>query len=143
MNLLIALFLLLPQAAAPDKVKQFSAKEIDTLAAKMVPGYLDKGEGYTVMVNRRTEKGQSELHEIDTDVFYVVDGTATFTTGGTIVGGKTTAPGEIRGTSIKGGKARKITKGDVLTIPHGTPHWFSDVQGTFTYMIIKTATGKK
>ena len=139
MILLMAMLLLMAEG---DPVKHFPAKDVEAAAAKLVAATLDKGEKYTVMVNRRKEAGQSEVHAVDTDVFYVMDGAATFTTGGAIVGGKTTAPGEIRGAGIQGGTRRRISKGDILTIPFGTPHWFSEVHGTVTYLIVKIANGK-
>jgi hypothetical protein len=44
-------------------------------------------------------------------VMYILDGTATIVTGGDVVGGKTSAPGEIRGQSIRGGKEQRLSKG--------------------------------
>ena len=139
---MILLMTMLLMLAEGDPVKHFPAKEVEALLSKPAPT-LDKGDKYTVMINRRNQAGQSEVHAVDTDVFYVVEGSATFTTGGTMVGGKSTAPGEIRGTGIQGGKSRRISKGDILTIPFGTPHWFSEVHGTVTYLIVKIANGPK
>ncbi len=134
MILLLALAFLL---AGSDPVTHITAKETAAALEKQPFATLTKGDNHTVMLAHRTSAGQSELHEHETDVFYIVDGSATFTTGGTIVAGKTTAPNEIRGTGIQGGNARRIAKGDVLTIPAGTPHWFSGVQGSVTYFIVK------
>src|SRR5947207_2403119 len=80
-----------------------------------------------VAINRRTGPGQSEIHDKETDTFYILEGAATFVTGGKVVGGKTTAPGQIRGTSIDGGQSVQLHKGDVIVIPAGTPHWFKEV----------------
>ena len=74
---------------------------------------------------------------LDTDVIYVLDGSATFVTGGTMMGGKTVEPNEIRGDSITGGQTRTIAKGDVITVPNGTPHWFESVKGPLTYYVVK------
>jgi uncharacterized protein GlcG (DUF336 family) len=95
------------------------------------------GRNYMVHASRREKAGQAEVHVLDTDVIYVQDGSATFVTGGTVVGGKTIEPNEIRGDSITGGDTRKITRGDVITVPNGTPHWFQDVKGTLTYYVVK------
>jgi quercetin dioxygenase-like cupin family protein len=78
-----------------------------------------------------------EAHTEDTDVIYVLQGTATLVTGGTIVGAKTVAPGEIRGTMVLGGDERTLTKGDVVVIPAGTPHWFKLVPGPIVYYTVK------
>lgn len=84
----------------------------------------------------------AEIHERDTDIVYVLDGTATFVTGGTMVDGKTTGPDEIRGKSINGGETRKLLKGDVVIVPNGTPHWFREVGGTFLYYVVKVTASE-
>ena len=73
-----------------------------------------------VHASRRDTEGQVEVHTKDADIIYMLDGSTTFVTGGTMVGGKTTAPDEIRGTSIQGGETRTLTKGDVMFVPKGT-----------------------
>jgi mannose-6-phosphate isomerase-like protein (cupin superfamily) len=79
----------------------------------------------------------AEVHLRETDVIYVQDGGATFVTGGSVIEGKTTAPDEIRGTSIRDGETRRLVKGDVIIVPKGTPHWFREVQAPFTYYVVK------
>lgn len=95
------------------------------------------GETYMVHASRREKAGQSEVHDLDTDIIYVLDGTATMVTGGQAVDAKTTAPFEHRGSSIEGGETRQLKKGDVIIVPKGTPHWFKQVDGTFLYYVVK------
>lgn len=95
------------------------------------------GRNYMVHASRRERPGQAEVHVLDTDVIYVLDGAATFVTGGTVVGGTTVEPNEIRGESISGGARRRLGRGDVITVPNGTPHWFQEVQGPLTYYVVK------
>jgi quercetin dioxygenase-like cupin family protein len=90
-----------------------------------------------VMVNRRTAPGQVEVHDKETDTFYVLDGSATFVTGGTMIGGAVTAAGQQRGTDIKGGDVHKLAKGDVMVIPAGVPHWFKEVPSSIDYYVVK------
>ena len=92
---------------------------------------------YMVNTSRRDGPGQAEIHTLDTDIIYVVDGSATFVTGGTAVETKEIAPNEIRGSRIDGGDTRKLTKGDVIIVPNGVPHWFKEVGGAFLYYTIK------
>jgi mannose-6-phosphate isomerase-like protein (cupin superfamily) len=92
---------------------------------------------YKVQAGRRVIPGSVEIHTRDTDVFYILDGSATFVTGGTAVDQNTIAPGEIRAKSITGGTERHLTKGDVIVIPHGTPHQFTAVSGPFLYFVVK------
>jgi glc operon protein GlcG len=90
-----------------------------------------------VHASRRDSAGMAEVHAKDTDIIYVLDGTATVVTGGSVIDGKATAADELRGKSIQNGERRKLAKGDVMIVPNGTPHWFQDVRGPFTYYVVK------
>jgi len=95
------------------------------------------GRNYMVHASRREKPGMAEVHVKDTDIIYVLEGTATFVTSGIVVEPKTTAPDEIRGASIQGGETRQLVKGDVIVVPNGTPHWFQQVSGPFLYYVVK------
>jgi glc operon protein GlcG len=95
------------------------------------------GRNYMVHTSRRDNPGLAEIHTLDTDIIYVMAGTATFVTGGTAVDNKEIAPNEIRGSRIEGGDTRQLVKGNVIIVPNGTPHWFKEVGGTFLYYTIK------
>jgi len=111
--------------------------------ASRVAGAFAKGQplletaGYKVHASRRVEPGQAEIHTLDTDVIYVVDGSATLVTGGKAVDAKEIAPNEIRGAKIEGGEEQRITKGDVIVIPNGLPHQFTAVTGELHYFVCK------
>ena len=92
---------------------------------------------YMVNTSRRDQPGLAEIHTLDTDIIYVVAGTATFVTGGSAVETKEIAPNEIRGSRIDGGDTRQLVKGDVIIVPNGVPHWFKEVGGAFLYYTIK------
>ena len=112
----------------------------DQVAASFAKGavLLDgTGRNYMVHTSRRATPGQAEIHTRDTDIIYVVEGSATLVTGGTAVGAKETEPDELRGSAIDGGVTRRIAKGDVITIAAGTPHWFKDVPGPIAYYTVK------
>lgn len=99
---------------------------------------LDESERhYMVHTSRRDKPGLAEIHKLDTDIIYVMQGSATIVTGGTAVNARETAPDEIRGTGIEGGITRKLSKGEVLIVPNNTPHWFKEVNGEFLYYTIK------
>jgi glc operon protein GlcG len=119
-------------AAAP---RYFPSADVRASFAK--GGLLVQTAGYQVHTSRRDMPGMAEVHARDTDVMYILDGTATIVTGGDVVGGKTTAPGEIRGTSIRGGKPQSLAKGDVFIVPNGVPHWFRDVPRPIEYYVVK------
>jgi quercetin dioxygenase-like cupin family protein len=102
-----------------------------------IVGPLVSAKDYTVSGIKRTKPGEVEIHDHETDIFYVTDGEATFVTGGTIVGAKQTAPGQTRGTDLHGGQTVHLKKGDVITIPAGVPHWFKDVSPSISYLTVK------
>ena len=95
------------------------------------------GRNYMVHACRREKPGQAEIHTKDTDVIYVLDGAATFITGGEAINAKTTAPDELRGESIRNGQTRQIAKGDVIVVPNGVPHQFAQVTDPFLYYVVK------
>jgi len=100
-------------------------------------GGLATGPDYSVGAMHRSASGAAELHEKQTDVYYVADGAATFVTGGVMLGDKVVSPGQHQGTGIQGGEVHHLSKGDVLVIPAGVPHWFKDVPDSVNYLLIK------
>ena len=79
-----------------------------------------------------------DVHLLQSDIWYVLGGNATVVTGGTVVNAKTSQPNQIKGTAIDGGQAHHLSKGDVLIIPKGVPHWVKEVQqAPFFYMEFK------
>lgn len=92
---------------------------------------------YMVHTSKREKPGQAEVHALDTDIIYVLQGSATFVTGGTAIDAKQTEPNELRGIRIDGGDTRQLVKGDVIVVPNNTPHWFKEVNGTLLYYTIK------
>jgi len=110
----------------------------DKVAAAFVKGApLVEDDGYKVHASHRAEAGKVEVHARDTDIIYVLEGSATLVTGGTVVEGKTVEPDEIRGASIRGGSNREIKKGDLIIVPNSVPHWFQRVPGPLNYYVVK------
>ncbi len=130
---------LLPAILAANANAAVTHLEARDVSAAFTKGAaLAQGDTYKVDASRRDAPGEVEVHEKDTDIFYVLDGTATFVTGGTLQDGRQTAPFEIRGTKLVGGDVRTLAKGDVIVVPKGTPHWFRDVKGPITYFVVKS-----
>lgn len=92
---------------------------------------------YMVHASRRDGPGLVEVHTKDTDILYVLKGSATVLTGGTMVDGEPIAADEIRGKEITGGETRELVPGDAMIIPNGVPHWFKSVRGPFLYFVVK------
>jgi len=124
--------------AAQLPVSYFPKKDVDDGFAKgsvLFDG--SGGRNYMVHASRREGPGMVEVHTKDTDILYVLKGTATVVTGGTMVDGKNIAADEIRGKEITGGETRKLVPGDAMIIPNGVPHWFKEVQAPFLYYVVK------
>ena len=111
------------------------AKSVAAAFAKGMP--LLETAGYKVHASRRVEPGQAEIHTLDTDVIYVVEGSATLVTGGKAIDASEIAPNEIRGSKIEGGEEHQISKGQVIVIPNGVPHQFTTVTGELHYFVCK------
>jgi mannose-6-phosphate isomerase-like protein (cupin superfamily) len=99
----------------------------DKVTATMAKGgAIVEDRGLRVLANRRGT-GEVEVHTKTNHVFIIVEGEATLITGGKLVGGKQTAVDQIRAASVEGGQTHHLTKGDVITIPANTPHWFKEI----------------
>lgn len=117
------------------KVTYFPAPQVSKAFEKGMP--LLEITNYKVHASHRDEPGVVEVHTRDTDIIYMLEGSATLVTGGTLVDARTIEPEEIRGRESHGGDTRVLTKGDVVVIPNGTPHWFKEVKGPVNYYVVK------
>jgi len=101
-------------------------------------GEIVNDKGLVILANRRGS-GEVEVHDKTNHIFIIVEGEATFVTGGTLVGAKNTAPGQTRATGMNGGQTHQLKKGDVITVPAKTPHWWKEVSTkTIAYYAINT-----
>jgi mannose-6-phosphate isomerase-like protein (cupin superfamily) len=100
----------------------------------------------TIVILRRIPKEGSPdrglSHERVTEVYQIVSGGGTFETGGTLANTQpvdltSEAAGPSTRGDIEGGESRRIVPGDVVVIPPGTPHRFSKLDGTITYLVTR------
>jgi mannose-6-phosphate isomerase-like protein (cupin superfamily) len=84
-----------------------------------------------------------EYHEGNTDVYFMVAGSAEIVIGGDLVERQQVAnmPGEYQGSSIRGGKSYRVKAGDILNIPPATAHWTHPDPGGLSYMLVKVNVG--
>jgi mannose-6-phosphate isomerase-like protein (cupin superfamily) len=129
-------------AQADDaRVTVIGREEVSGAFAKGKP--LVEVRDYKIHASRRQGPGIAEIHTRDTDIAYVLEGSATLVTGGTAVGVKFIGPEELRGSAITGGETRKLVPGDVVVIPNGVPHWFKDVKAPFLYYVVKVRQAER
>jgi mannose-6-phosphate isomerase-like protein (cupin superfamily) len=105
---------------------------------------VDAGGHYLgVAIVRRTNADQSALvHDKIDEIYYVLEGGGMLITGGTLIGGKQTSASPTigpgwSGTSIEGGLGKRITAGEVVIIPAGTPHMFKELDGPIRYLVYR------
>ena len=146
-------------AGAQNKVlpaTAISAAQIQALMGPRKPDTLPNirvldagGHNVGVGVLYRTE-GQTQntaVHFKVSEVYHVMKGSGTLVTGGTVVNPKTRTadsvevtredgPG-VTGTAIQGGVNHELKEGDIIVIPAGTPHWFSKINGSIAYLVIR------
>jgi mannose-6-phosphate isomerase-like protein (cupin superfamily) len=136
-----------PAAAAAQAMKVFaSSADVAALTAKakaeIKPGQpnlaqpIVQAAGYRANLEYRNGPAPASVHEQEAELFYVIDGSATIVTGGTLTEERRTNPGNLSGAGISGGTPRKIAKGDWVLVPENTAHWFSAVDGVITLMSV-------
>jgi mannose-6-phosphate isomerase-like protein (cupin superfamily) len=153
-NMIVGLALILVAAVAlakqpaPQAAPQSSAKPTQTftsaadLTALIAKAKSERKEGQPLVVEPmlelgsydghleyRASVGNAAVHETEAELFYVIDGSATLTTGGKLVNEKRTDAANLNGSGIEGGTPRNIAKGDYIIVPANTPHWFSPING--------------
>jgi mannose-6-phosphate isomerase-like protein (cupin superfamily) len=134
------------QQPAPPTKTYSSAADVQALLAK---AKADHKDGQAIVIERilqlapyganmeyRTAVGPAAVHEKEAEMFYVIDGSGTLTTGGKLTNEKATNPGNMTGTGIEGGKSQMLSKGDFAIVPENTPHWFSKIDGAIVLMSI-------
>jgi mannose-6-phosphate isomerase-like protein (cupin superfamily) len=89
----------------------------------------------------KSQPGDAIAHETrTTEIYYILDGSGTLVTGGTITDMKPPPPGRTagpRGDRIEGGASRHVAAGDIIIIPGRTPHWWSSLDSDIHYLIYR------
>lgn len=136
-----------PAAGGAPMMKLFSsAAEVQELIAKAkrdrkgnqptVTEPILRLAPYNANLEYRAAVGPAAVHETDAEVFYVIEGSGTMTTGGKLVNEKRTDAENSTGTAIEGGSSRTLSKGDFLVVPEKTPHWVSAIDGAIVLMTL-------
>jgi mannose-6-phosphate isomerase-like protein (cupin superfamily) len=72
-------------------------------------------------------------HDNDDELFVVIEGSGTMTLGGSLVNATRRGDSMTAATSV-GGKPYKLKKGDMVMVPHNTPHAVTQVDGKLVLM---------
>lgn len=122
----------------PDGVADSQIKVVDIGTYNVAVGILHR--------SGKAKQGAISHSEI-TEIYYVIDGTGTFVTGGSMADPATADPAgstvkvlvgpSTTGSGIKGGQSRKIGPGDVIVVPPGVAHWFSAIEKDLDYLVFR------
>ena len=83
---------------------------------------------------------QAIYHDTNmTEILYILEGSATLITGGTIPDAHPPSRpgGNFTGEKIEGGAGRHVVPGDVIITPGRTPHWWQNLEGDMSYLVIR------
>jgi mannose-6-phosphate isomerase-like protein (cupin superfamily) len=90
---------------------------------------------YRVAVDRRRSPQSANLHPTEAEVLMIVDGEGTLTTGGKLI--DTRRNGKTVSATIEGGASQRVTKGDVVVIPEGVPHYFTETSPQVVFVSVE------
>jgi mannose-6-phosphate isomerase-like protein (cupin superfamily) len=129
---------------APAKIVANDVSDQQVRAVDIGKSHIDIG-----VVYRRTLSGESPVaeHDLVSEVYHIIDGSATLVTGPDIVDMKRrpatnenvrmlNGPGS-NGTSIRNGMTYHLKPGDVIVIPAGVGHWFTKIDDHIRYLMVR------
>jgi mannose-6-phosphate isomerase-like protein (cupin superfamily) len=144
--------------ASPTTATDITRAEFATVLKSMNPDgvadqqikVVDIGK-YNVAVGILHRSGKAKqnaiAHSQVTEIYYVLEGTGTFVTGGTMTNASAADPAgatvkvlvgpSTNGSGITGGQSRKIGPGDVIIVPPGVAHWFSAIEKDLDYLVFR------
>lgn len=109
----------IPKEKLEQYLKDMDAKKLQTL--RMI-----EGGKFNVNIRRITNAETALVHPNTIDLWVVLEGSGTLTTGGKLADGK-----------IVGGQSFPLKVGDVHFIPANLPHGVSGVKGSITWLNVR------
>ena len=106
-------------------------KKAAPTAGGMTTSPVSNTDQYRINLVHRARPAGALAHAGNTELHYIVEGSGTVVTGGTIVRGQGSEA------TIEGGETQRVVKGDIVVIPANSPHWYSAVDGTITYLEVR------
>ena len=109
--------------------------------APMVVARVENTDQTRVNLIHRTVSQNAIVHLTGWEVHHIVAGTGTVVTGGRLM--RSTGADGARVATIQDGESRTVVVGDVVIIPAGTPHWYSEIRESVTYLEIRYDPGSE
>jgi mannose-6-phosphate isomerase-like protein (cupin superfamily) len=126
-SFIVGVIVTVAAAGVPMKVHYVGHDQVSSTMVK--GGQIIDDNGMVVLANRAVQRG-AEMHDKTNHLFIIVDGEGTFVTGGKLINPKVISAGQTRADGIEGGESHHLSKGDVITVPANTPHWWKDTSAT-------------
>ena len=98
----------------------------------MAVGTINNGDDYRINIIRRTAAAGAIVHDVGTELHFITEGAGTLVTGGIVI-----RPTDGGRATIEQGLAQRVTVGDAVLIPEGTPHQYTAVEGTISYLEVR------
>jgi len=142
MRTLLALSLLAAVQGAADSAPVVCKSEGELIGAlkagattpAMLTSAVSDTDKHRINVVRRTRAAGATAHAGFAELHHIMEGSGTLVTGGALV--RPPKPGAPA--SIRGGESRHVSKGDVILVPPGVPHWYKDLDGAaITYLEVR------
>jgi mannose-6-phosphate isomerase-like protein (cupin superfamily) len=138
---------------ANDEIQAYVRKAIGEKLTDQQVRDIDIGKGHVAIGVVRRGKLSAPApdsvaeHDLVSEVYHVIEGSATLVTGPDLVDMKRRAanletvrlfngPGN-NAASIRNGVSHELKPGDVMVIPAGTGHWFTKIDDHITYLMIR------
>ncbi len=143
----------LATSAAPPPATFVGSAEIEaTLRASIANNTLDTRVGMAPgprgitrvgIVHRTVQEPRALMHEELTEIYQIVEGSGTLLTGGPMTDCRPVAdppnlgPTKSYYCTLTGGVSQRVKPKDVIIVPAGTPHKFSQLDGPISYVIYR------
>ncbi len=101
---------------------------------EMTTSAVSNTDQYRINIVHRSKPAGAIAHPGNTELHYIIEGSGTVVTGGTIV---RPAAGSNAAATIENGVTRHVTKGDVIIVPENSAHWYKDIEGQITYLEVR------
>ena len=128
-----------PKAPAPGSPATYKSEQEllevlkkATARGGMTTSNVSTTDQYSVNVVHRDKPAGAIAHAGNTELHYIIEGSATVVTGGKLVRGATAGAG-----TIDGGVTRHVSKGDVMIVPENSAHWYKEIDGAITYLEVR------
>jgi mannose-6-phosphate isomerase-like protein (cupin superfamily) len=130
-------------AAEVEKTRQQSIEKnaVDTpIKSTPIPG----GTSTVAMLYRSRPETSALIHDHVTEIYHVIEGSGTLMTGGRLEGEKASDLTRVgagmshTGTHV-GGESRHVGPKDVIVVPAGTAHRFSQLDAPISYLVYRFA----